>query len=287
MSEQILGVIGGSGLYEMEGLCNKEIVQISTPFGEPSGPYMRGTLHDTPMVFLPRHGQGHTLMPSEINYRANIHGFRQLGVRTLLSISAVGSLSQGIKPGDMVIPTQFIDRTRGRSSTFFGEGAVAHVQFGDPVCPRLVEALARVLAGLGVPTHRGKTYVAMEGPAFSTRAESELYRSWKADVIGMTSLPEAKLAREAEICYATLALSTDYDCWHLTEEAVSVKAVLKVIAQNVSVARQTINGLAKAFPLPGEECKCQTALDGALLTHPEQVPESTRKKLSLLTGRFF
>ncbi len=287
MTDQILGVIGGSGLYEMEGLSNKEVVEVKTPFGAPSGPYVRGVLHGTPVVFLPRHGPGHVFMPSEINYRANIHGFRQLGVRYVLSISAVGSLSEDIRPGDMVLATQFIDRTRARASTFFGEGAVAHVQFGEPVCPRMVEQLSAVLAGQGVRTHRGKTYVAMEGPAFSSRAESELYRSWKADVIGMTAIPEAKLAREAEICYATLALSTDYDCWHQTEEAVSVDAVLKVIAQNVSVARQTIAELAKSFPLHGEGCRCQTALDGALLTRPEHIPEATRKKLSLLAGRFF
>jgi len=286
MGDEILGVIGGTGLSDIEGLEGAESKELETPFGKPSGAYLCGTLHGTPVVFLPRHGPGHVLMPSEVNYRANIHGFRQLGVRYVLSVSAVGSLKEDIHPGDMVLPSQFIDRTRGRASTFFGGGAVAHVQFGDPVCPRMVDALAEVLKENRVRFHTGCTYVAMEGPVFSTRAESALYRSWSADVIGMTSIPEAKLAREAEICYATLALSTDYDCWHQTEEEVSVEAVIQLISRNISVAKQTIAGLCRRFP-PEGSCKCQQALEGALLTPVGQIPVETRKRLGLLAGRFF
>jgi len=286
MDKAVLGVIGGSGMYEIDEMEDIKCRRVTTPFGNPSGDYISGVIRDTPVVFLPRHGPGHTLLPSEINYRANIHGFRQLGVRHLLSISAVGSLSERIRPGDMVLPEQFIDRTRGRESTFFGDGAAVHVQFGDPVCPAMVQAMSAVLDGLAVHYHRGGTYVAMEGPVFSTRAESELYRSWGADVIGMTSIPEAKLAREAEICYATLALSTDYDCWHALEEEVSVEAVLGVIHSNISVARKSIVGLAESFP-PAGSCKCQQALDGAMLTAPDRIPDATRKRLELLAGRFF
>ena len=286
MSEEILGVIGGTGLSDIEGLEGAESKELETPFGKPSGAYLCGTLHGTRVVFLPRHGPGHVLMPTEVNYRANIHGFRQMGVRYVLSVSAVGSLKEDIHPGDMVLPSQFIDRTRGRASTFFGGGAVAHVQFGDPVCPRMVDALAEVLKENRVRFHTGCTYVAMEGPVFSTRAESELYRNWGADVIGMTSIPEAKLAREAEICYATLALSTDYDCWHQTEDEVSVEAVIQLIARNISVAKQTIAGLCRRFP-PKGFCKCQQALEGALLTPVELIPGETRKRLEVLAGRFF
>ncbi len=286
MSEEILGVIGGTGLSDIEGLEGMERKELETPFGRPSGAYLCGTLHGTRVAFLPRHGVGHVLMPSEVNYRANIHGFRQLGVRYVLSISAVGSLKEDIRPGDMVLPAQFIDRTRGRAGTFFGGGAVAHVQFGDPVCPRMVAAVATVLREGEVRFHTGCTYVAMEGPVFSTRAESELYRSWGAHVIGMTSIPEAKLAREAEICYATLALSTDYDCWHQTEEEVSVDAVIQLIAKNISVAKQTIAGLCRRFPPPGT-CKCQQSLEGALLTPVDMIPGETRRRLEVLAGRFF
>jgi 5'-methylthioadenosine phosphorylase len=286
MDKGILGVIGGSGLYAIEGLEVKESKALDTPFGKPSGSYRIGELQGTPIVFLARHGAGHVLTPSEVNYRANLHGFRQLGVQHLLSVSAVGSLKEEIRPGDMVLPTQFIDRTRGRVGTFFGEGAVVHVQFGDPVCSCMTAALGKVLDGLGVRYHGGGTYVAMEGPVFSTRAESELYRSWGADVIGMTAIPEAKLAREAEICYAVLALSTDYDCWHLSEEEVSVGAVLEVIRQNIEVAQQTIIGLAGNFPPPGS-CSCQRALEGALLTAVESIPDQTKQRLELLAGRLF
>lgn len=285
MQQHKLGVIGGSGLYDMEGLENRQSHRLSTPFGEPSGEYLSGNLGACPVVFLARHGAGHRLLPSEINYRANIHGFRQLGVRYLLSVSAVGSLREDIHPGDIVLPDQFIDRTRGRQATFFGEGAVAHVQFGDPVCPSMLELLDRILQKLGISHHRGGTYVAMEGPAFSTRAESELYRSWGADIIGMTSIPEAKLAREAEICYTTMALCTDYDCWHEVEQEVSVEAVLKVIKSNIATAKQVITALAGQFP-PQGSCGCQRALENTLLTNPECIPDQTKERLRLILGRF-
>jgi len=282
----ILGIVGGSGLYAMEDLDNQRTENITTPFGNPSGPYLVGELHGTTLVFLPRHGQGHVLSPSEVNYRANIHGFRQLGVRQLISVSAVGSLREDIHPGDMVLPDQFFDRTKSRQSTFFGQGAVVHVPFGDPVCPVLMQALRSVLDDMGVTCHAGGTYVCMEGPVFSTRAESNFYRSIGASVIGMTALPEAKLAREAEMCYATLALSTDYDCWHESEKNVDANAVLEVLARNIDTARAAISSLASRMPFQGE-CLCNHSLDGALLTTPKHVPAETRKKLSLLAGRFF
>ncbi|RME19803.1 MAG: S-methyl-5'-thioadenosine phosphorylase [Deltaproteobacteria bacterium] len=285
MTEPILGVLGGSGLYEMKGLAEREQVELDTPFGAPSGPYLLGRLAGRKVAFLARHGIGHRLMPTEINYRANIHGFRQLGVRHIVSVSAVGSLQQDIHPGDIVLPDQFIDRTRSRPSTFFGGGAVVHVQFGSPVCPAMSRALAEAIEKLGLRLHRGGTYVAMEGPAFSTRAESELYRSWGAHVIGMTALPEAKLAREAEICYVTMALCTDYDCWHESEEEVSVEAVLKVLKQNVANSEKVLEAFAKVFP-PDGNCSCQQALENTLITDPKVIPPETRRRLRLLLGRF-
>ncbi len=285
MGKEILGIIGGSGLYQIEGLSERREEVVHTPFGEPSGPYLSGVLEGTPVVFLPRHGPRHTLLPSEINYRANIHGFRQLGVRSLLSVSAVGSLKEDIRPGDMVLPDQFFDRTKDRQATFFGEGVVAHVQFGDPVCSCLLDAVHKVLRDMGARVHRGGTYVCMEGPIFSTRAESQFYRKMGFDVIGMTNLPEAKLAREAEMCYCSLALSTDYDCWHQSEEAVSAGAVLEVFRKNLDTARAAIRGLARAFPLQ-RSCACQSSLDGAIVTRPEAVPPETRERLRLLAGRF-
>jgi 5'-methylthioadenosine phosphorylase len=279
MDKAALGIIGGSGLYEIEGL-------IDTPFGKPSGPYLTGVLHDTPVVFLPRHGINHTLLPSEINYRANIHGYRQLGVRHLLSVSAVGSLKEAIRPGDLVLPTQFFDRTKGRVSTFFGNGVVAHVGFGDPVCPVMLNMIAAILKRFGLPYHHGGTYVCMEGPMFSTRSESMFYRSLGADVIGMTNLPEAKLAREAEICYVPLALATDYDCWHASEENVSAGAVLEVMRTNIANTRKVIQQLARDFP-PSQACVCQQALEGAIVTKAQHIPSETKQRLTLLAGRFF
>jgi len=286
VGEAILGIIGGSGLYDVEGLADRESVALETPFGQPSDAYLTGRLGDVRVVFLARHGAGHRLMPSEVNYRANIHGFRQLGARHLLSFSAVGSLREDIRPGDMVLPDQFFDRTKGRQASFFGEGLVAHVTFGDPVCQALCGTMAEVLAGLGVRYHRGGTYVCMEGPVFSTRAESSFYRSLGASVVGMTNLPEAKLAREAEMCYATLALATDYDCWHASEAEVSVDAVLEVFRQNVAVAKRAILGLAARFP-PAGTCACQRALDGAIISDPRRAPPETRARLALLAERFF
>ncbi|MBN2493526.1 MAG: S-methyl-5'-thioadenosine phosphorylase [Deltaproteobacteria bacterium] len=285
MGEAILGVIGGTGLYEIEGLEDVERVELDTPFGKPSGAMVTGRLAGTRMAFLPRHGPGHLLIPSEVNYRANIHAFRQIGARHLLSISAVGSLAGDIHPGDMVVPDQVFDRTKGRPHTFFGQGIAAHVSFGDPFCPAMREALLEVLKELDVRTHARGTYVCMEGPCFSSRAESEFYRSIGAAVIGMTNLPEAKLAREAEICYATLALSTDYDCWHHSEESVSANAVKQVLAKNADTARAAVLGMASRFP-PSGTCTCQQALDTAILTDPADIPAETRDRLRLLIGRF-
>ncbi len=284
MDKPSLGIIGGSGLYQIDGLQDQHHEELETPFGEPSGPYLTGELGGVRLAFLPRHGPGHVLTPSEVNYRANIHGFRQLGIRHLVSVSAVGSLREEIRPGDMVLPEQYFDRTKGRQATFYGQGAVIHVPFGDPVCPVLTATLGRVLQAMGVRYHQGGTYVCMEGPVFSTRAESEFYRSLGASVIGMTALPEAKLAREAEICYATLALSTDYDCWHQVEEDVKADAVVQVLLKNIATARRTIEGLVAELPLSGE-CACQSALDGALLTAADAIPAETRERLKLLAGR--
>ncbi|MBW2703844.1 MAG: S-methyl-5'-thioadenosine phosphorylase [Deltaproteobacteria bacterium] len=281
MNGHKLGVIGGSGLYDLDELVDVERCQVDTPFGEPSGKYICGNLGEQELVFLPRHGEGHTLLPSEVNYRANIHGFRQLGVRHILSVSAVGSLREDVHPGEMVVPDQLFDRTRLRPNTFFGQGVVAHVSFGDPFCPQLRATLLEVLRELNLSHHDGGTYVCMEGPCFSTRAESEFYRSMGASVIGMTNLPEAKLAREAEICYATLALSTDYDCWHQSEEAVSVEAVLAVVRQNSAAARRVVAGLASRFR-PQAGCKCQSALANAIMTDLGRIPMATRQRLALL-----
>ena len=284
-----IGIIGGSGLYQMEGLVDLTEHHVDTPFGPPSDNYISGRLADSDLrlIFLPRHGRGHRYLPHEINYPANIHGFKQLGVEHLLSVSAVGSLREEIHPGDIVLPDQFIDRTRSRRSTFFGDGAAAHVQFGDPVCAVVHEALCGAAdAVLATPPHGGSvhkkgTYVVMEGPAFSTRAESHMYRSFGASVIGMTNLPEAKLAREAEICYATVALSTDYDCWH-TEE-VSVEAVIAVVQSNVKKAQAIVKQAAQKLALrEARTCRCATATRGALMTSPAVVPVATRQRLSLI-----
>jgi 5'-methylthioadenosine phosphorylase len=278
------GVIGGSGLYRMKGLSDVEAVSLDTPFGPPSDAYQVGTLSGRRVAFLARHGHGHRLRPSEINFRANLYGFKALGVTRVISVSAVGSLREDISPLDVVIPDQFIDRTAGRPSTFFGNGAVAHIAFADPVCADLGGGLADAAAAAGARIHRGGTYLCMEGPAFSTRAESNLYRSWGASVIGMTNLQEAKLAREAEICYATLAMVTDYDCWHDEEEAVTVEVVVTRLKQNAETAGRIIAG---AIPrLAGDRtCPCASALRNALLTDPAVIPGETRRRLDLLIGR--
>jgi 5'-methylthioadenosine phosphorylase len=284
-----IGIIGGSGLYEIDGLRAVDEVRLDTPFGAPSDAYITGELGDARLVFLPRHGRGHRFTPSEINYRANVHGMKQLGVEWILSVSAVGSLKEEIRPGDLVIVDQFIDRTKAREASFFGGGVVGHVGFGDPVCEplrQIVFDVARAECGrAGSRAHDRGTYVVMEGPVFSTRAESNLYRSWGADVIGMTNLPEAKLAREAEICYATIALSTDYDCWHETEEDVSVAAVVAVIRKNVSLARSIVKAVAERIPA-ARGCHCATASAHAVMTAPEAIPAEARARLDLIVGKY-
>ncbi len=285
MAEQIIGVIGGSGLYELEGLTEVRSVAVETPFGSPSDEFITGVLDGVKMVFLPRHGRGHRLLPSEVNYRANIYGMKKLGVTRLISVSAVGSMKEEIVPGHIVIPDQFIDRTNGsRANTFFGDGVVAHVQFADPVCKELSAHLFAAAKEAGATAHNGGTYICMEGPAFSTRAESNMYRSFGASVIGMTNIPEAKLAREAEICYGVIALATDYDCWHETHEDVSVEAVLAIIKQNVATAKAIIKHAVRRFGENG--CFCSTALQYAIITDPAVIPEEAKERLALIVGRY-
>jgi 5'-methylthioadenosine phosphorylase len=285
MAENALfGVIGGSGLYSMPDLEVVDELEVSTPFGPPSDSYVIGELKGRRVVFLPRHGRRHTLLPTELNFRANIYGFKKLGVERIVSVSAVGSMKEQIAPLHIVMPDQFIDRTRGRVETFFGDGAVAHVSLADPVCPELHGALVGAAESCGATVWREGTYVCIEGPTFSTRAESELYRSWGVSVIGMTNLPEAKLAREAEICYATCALVTDYDCWHETEEAVSGEMVLENLRKNVQTAHRIISSLV---PLLGEEraCQCGQALRHSLVTERSHIPPETRERLDIILGQ--
>ncbi len=286
MSEKVIGVIGGSGLYEMEGLTDVEHIVVDTPFGKPSDEYVTGMLEGARLVFLPRHGKGHRFMPSEVNYRANIYGMKKLGVERIISVSAVGSMREEIVPGHIVIPDQFIDRTKGiRKDTFFGEGVVAHVQFADPVCAGLSKALFEAADRSDATAHWGGTYLCMEGPAFSTRAESRMYRSLGASVIGMTNLTEAKLAREAEICYGVIALSTDYDCWHETHEDVSIEAVLAIIRSNVAmvkrIIRETVKGLGQERP-----CNCGEALKYAIISDRRVIPVETRENLALIIDKY-
>jgi len=282
--ELVLGVMGGSGLYDMEGLSELKEVRLATPFGEPSDAFLTGRLGSVRVVFLPRHGRGHRVSPTEINARANVWGMKALGVTRILSVSAVGSLREDVAPGDFVVVDQFIDRTRHRPDTFFERGVVAHVMFADPVCKELGDILAAAARELGVKVHHGGTYVNMEGPQFSTRAESRLYRSWGADVIGMTNLQEARLAREAEICYATLAMSTDYDCWHETHEDVTVEAILAVMRKNVSQAREVLRRSVPRIPAV-RTCPCKDALQYAIMTEPGRIPDEARDRLGLLLGR--
>src|SRR5262245_41421127 len=265
MAEQTLGVIGGSGLYELPGLASVERVRVETPFGPPSDEVVIGRLGGTRLLFLPRHGRGHRLLPSELNFRANIFALKKLGAEWVVAVSAVGSLREEIAPGHVVVPDQFIDRTRGRQSTFFGRGIVAHVQFADPLCPTLSRSLVDAARAEAATVHAGGVYVCMEGPQFSTRAESHLYRSWGAHVIGMTNLQEAKLAREAEICLATLALATDYDCWNTAHGDVEIEDVLRVLSANVDLARRTIARVASRMPAR-TGCPCPDALRNAIIT---------------------
>ncbi|MDO8520070.1 MAG: S-methyl-5'-thioadenosine phosphorylase [Deltaproteobacteria bacterium] len=283
--KQFIGIIGGSGLYSMSEFKLLRKVRLSTPFGKPSDDFMVGTLSGVPVVFLPRHGVGHRILPSELNFRANIWGMKKLGVASIVSVSAVGSLKAEIEPGHMVVIDQFIDRTRLRPSTFFGGGVVAHVSFADPVCGTLREKLISASKKAGAVTHEKGTYVCMEGPLFSTRAESHLYRSWGADVIGMTNLQEAKLAREAEICYATLALSTDYDCWHESEAPVTAEMVFKVLCDNVSMAQKILAGVVQKIDASAD-CTCRKALKNAIFTDRKRIPAGTKKKLGLIIGKY-
>jgi 5'-methylthioadenosine phosphorylase len=286
MTEGVIGIIGGSGLYEMEGLESVEERRIETPFGRPSDAYITGTLEGRRVAFLPRHGRGHRLMPSELNFRANIFGFKVLGAEWLISAGAVGSMREELAPLDIVIPDQFFDRTKGRISTFFGDGIVAHVSFADPTCPILGKQLLAAGQSVGARMHWGGTYLCMEGPQFSTRAESRIYRSWGVDVIGMTNLQEAKLCREAEICYATLALVTDYDVWHDTEADVSVEAVVAILKQNAETAKAIIKHAVSAFPTKREGCPCPTALRDAIISAPSAIPSQVRERLRPIIGKY-
>ncbi|MCU1266638.1 MAG: methylthioadenosine phosphorylase [Acidobacteria bacterium] len=283
-----IGIIGGSGLYQMPELKDVEEIAIQTPFGSPSDAFILGTLEGQRVAFLPRHGRGHRFTPTELPFRANIYGMKMLGVERILSASAVGSLQEQYAPLDMVIPDQFFDRTRARTreSTFFGEGIVAHVGFAHPICAALGDLLEESCRAVEVQAHRGGTYLCMEGPAFSTKAESEVYRSWGMDVIGMTNLQEAKLAREAEICYATLALVTDYDCWHPGHDAVSVETVIEYLNKNVRNAQNIMREAVKRAADRPRECKCGTALKNAIFTAPDLWPEATRKKLEAIIGKY-
>jgi len=281
-----IGIIGGSGLYSMPAFHKEKEVDISTPFGAPSDNYILGELEGHEVAFLARHARGHRLSPSELNFRANIYGMKTLGVERILSLSAVGSLKEEHRPLDFVIPDQFFDRTRGRISTFFGDGLVAHVSFADPVCPQLSDTAEAACRAVGVNVKRGGTYICMEGPAFSTKAESNLYRSWGMDIIGMTNLQEAKLAREAEICYVTIAMVTDYDCWHEEHDAVQVTDILRVLQQNAEHACRAIANAVKTMPT-ARTCKCGSALQHALITDRAVVPQSTIQKLGPIVGKYF
>jgi 5'-methylthioadenosine phosphorylase len=280
-----IGIIGGSGLYDMAEVTDRQEVSLSTPFGEPSGPYLLGTLRGRRVAFLARHGAGHRLSPSELNFRANIFGFKALGVDYILSASAVGSLREEYKPLDIVIPDQFFDRTKGRASTFFGGGLVAHVGFAHPFC-RILSGIAHESGrAAGATIHRGGTYVCMEGPQFSTLAESKLYRSWGLDIIGMTNLQEAKLAREAEICYTTIALVTDYDCWHPDHDSVTVEMIVGNLTQNAKTAQAIIARAVERLPYE-RSCECATALKYALITRPDRIPDRLKKDLAPLVGKY-
>ncbi|WP_414585851.1 S-methyl-5'-thioadenosine phosphorylase [Scytonema sp. PCC 10023] len=289
MAETRIGIIGGSGLYKMDALKDIEEVQVQTPFGSPSDALIVGTLEGTRVAFLARHGRNHTLLPSELPFRANIYAMKQLGVEYLISASAVGSLKEEVKPLDLVVPDQFIDRTKNRVSTFFGEGIVAHIAFGDPICKNLAGVVASAIASLNLPDitlHRSGTYVCMEGPAFSTKAESNLYRSWGATVIGMTNLPEAKLAREAEIAYATLALATDYDCWHPDHDNVTVDMVIANLQRNAVNAQKVIQETVRRLSENPPPSDAHSALKYAILTNLEKAPAVTKEKLGLLLKKY-
>ncbi len=289
MSKYRIGIIGGSGLYNMDGLEIHEQRRISTPFGEPSDPFVLGSLDGAPVAFLARHGRGHRLLPSELNYRANIYGFKLLGTEWILSVSAVGSMKEEYEPTHIVVPDQFYDRTRHRPDTFFGDGLAAHVSMADPLCPVLRPAMADAAEAAGAAVHRDGTYICMEGPQFSTRAESNIYRSWGVDVIGMTNLTEAKLAREAEICYATLAMVTDYDCWHESEEDVTVDAIIEILHRNAAMAQKVVRNTVAALDGGRRErgpCPCVEALKIAMITEPSAIPPATLERLRPIVGKY-
>jgi 5'-methylthioadenosine phosphorylase len=280
-----IGVIGGSGLYELDGLRDVQSVKVETPWGDPSDNFLVGILDDTKMVFLPRHGRGHRIIPSEINFRANIYGMKKLGVEWIISVSAVGSMKEEIAPGHVVIPSQFFDHTKRRISTFFGDGIVAHVSMADPVCPVLSDALYKASQKSGAVVHSGGIYICIEGPQFSSRAESNIYRQWGVDVIGMTNMPEAKLAREAEICYATLALSTDYDCWHEVHDDVNVNDVIMTLRKNTELSKRIIKGVIPMIP-DKRSCICSNALENAFITSKDAITEEVKRRLNILIERY-
>ena len=286
MANGKIGIIGGSGLYNIEGIKDIESVNVETPFGKPSDQFTTGTLEGKSVVFLPRHGKSHNILPGELNFRANIYGMKKLGVERIIAVSAVGSMKEEIKPLDIVIPDQFIDRTRSRIGTFFGNGIVGHVSLADPICSSLAEILNKAANSAGANVHKGGTYVCIEGPQFSTRAESQTYRQWDVSVIGMTNIQEAKLAREAEICYSTLALSTDYDCWYEEEEDVTADMVVQNIKKNVDTAKAIIKF---AIPLiEGERnCGCVNAASNAIVTQKDKIPNETKEKLEIIFGKYF
>ena len=282
---QTIGIIGGSGLYDLPGIAEVERLRVTTPFGDPSDELVCGTVGGRRLLFLPRHGRGHRLLPTEVNFRANIFAMKQLGAEWIIAVGAVGSLREDIVPGQLLVPHQLIDRTSRRPSTFFGNGIVVHVAFADPFCPVLSAGLVAAAGRLGVTVHPRGTYLCMEGPQFSTRAESHLYRQWGADVIGMTNLQEAKLAREAEICFATLALVTDYDCWHETEADVAIADVLRILNDNVATAQRVIAATVPQLHAP-RTCACATALAHAIITDRGCIPETVKRDLGIIIGKY-
>jgi len=280
-----IGVIGGSGVYNIDEIKNRKEKKVTTPFGEPSDAFITGELEGKEVVFLARHGQGHKILPGELNYRANIFGMKKLGVDRIISVGAVGSLKEELKPLDMVIPDQFVDRTnQARKTTFFGDGIVAHIAFSDPMCPEMRDILVEAVKKTGATVHKGGTYVNMEGPAFSTRAESFLYKSWGIDIIGMTSMPEARLSREAEICYATIAMVTDYDCWHVSED-VTVEMIIRNLIKNSEVAKSSVKNAIDMMP-DARGCACGNALKDAIITRKDTIPNAVKKKLEILVGKY-
>ena len=286
MSDGAIGIIGGSGLYELEGLTDVRWRRVRTPFGDPSDEFCTGLLDGRRVIFLPRHGRGHRLTPTELNFRANVWGLKSLGAEWVISVSAVGSMKEDIRPLDLVVPDQFFDFTRRRVGSFFGDGIVAHVGMAEPVCGHLAGVLDKAARATGATVHRGGTYICIEGPQFSTKAESRIYRSWGVDVIGMTNMPEAKLAREAELCYATLALATDYDVWHDSHDAVTVEAVIANLLKNVATAKDVLRHVIPAIGGP-RTCECPSLLKNAVITSPVAFPLATRRRLDLLLGKYF